>query len=66
MRIVVNLTPDERMALGELSRREQRDPREQLRYLLREAARERGLLPQPNTNTNGAPRPEKRESAVCG
>jgi hypothetical protein len=51
MRIVVALAADERKALCEMARRDLRDPRDQLRYVLREAARIRGLLPtesQPN------------------
>jgi hypothetical protein len=45
MRVVISLQPDERAALGEMARRDMRDPRDQLRYILREAAQTRGILP---------------------
>lgn len=44
-RIFVPLTADEAKALLTMSQADCRHPREQMRYLLREAARARGLLP---------------------
>lgn len=44
MKLYLALSPHERTALSEMARQELRSPREQLRYLLREAARQRGLL----------------------
>lgn len=44
MRIVITLNPDERAALGAMACDDLRHPRDQIRYLLREAARTRGLL----------------------
>ncbi len=43
-RITVPLTTDERGALVKIAESECRDPREQLRYLLREEAQRRGLI----------------------
>ena len=65
-RINIPMDTQEYTALLSMARADCRHPREQLRYLLREAAQARGLLPQSNENTNGAPWPEKRESAACG
>ena len=44
-RLVVTLTPEERRGLDLISIESLRDPREQLRYLLREHLNERGMLP---------------------
>ncbi len=43
-RLMVTLSPPETAALLAMSRHDCRHPREQLRYLLREAAYTRGLL----------------------
>ncbi|MEI8164799.1 MAG: hypothetical protein WCG26_00405 [Chloroflexales bacterium] len=45
MRIVITLDPTECAALGAMARDELRYPRDQLRWLLREEAKRRGLLP---------------------
>ena len=55
-RIVVPLSSDERGALVKIAQIECRDPREQLRYLLREEAQRRGLM-----ETNTPTRPEVRD-----
>ena len=44
-RLMVTLERDEAAALDQMADSELRDPRDQLRMLLREAARTRGLLP---------------------
>jgi hypothetical protein len=44
-RVVVPLSADERGALIRIAEVECRDPREQLRFLLREEAQRRGLIP---------------------
>jgi hypothetical protein len=62
----VPLDSSEMTALIAMSKADCRPLSEQMRYLLREAARTRGLLPQPTEHTNDAPWPEKQESAVCG
>ena len=43
-RLMVTLTREEAVALVRLASQDLREPREHLRYLLREAAREQGLL----------------------
>jgi hypothetical protein len=45
-RMMVTLTNDEARALARMSYSDLRDPREQLRHLLREEARKRDLLPE--------------------
>ena len=42
--ITIEVTPQERRSLFRLAESECRDPADQLRYLLRRAAQERGLL----------------------
>lgn len=44
LRIVVPLTADERSALLQIAELECRDPREQMRFLLRKEAQQRDLL----------------------
>ncbi len=44
VRLMVTLTGEEPSALTRMAADDCRDPREQLRYLLREEARRRGLL----------------------
>jgi len=46
MKIFVPLSPDERAALGAMCRQDLRDPRDQMRFILRQEATKRGLLPQ--------------------
>lgn len=55
-RMVLTFPHNERDALIEMARRDLRDPRDQLRYLLRDAARQRGLLPddQPTKEAHDA------------
>jgi hypothetical protein len=43
-RIVINLEPEERSALGKLAGEELRDPREQVRFILRQELERRGLI----------------------
>lgn len=45
MRMVITLTEPERQALTKISKLEVRDPRDQIRYWLRQDAQARGLLP---------------------
>lgn len=49
-RIVVHLLPDEQAALSRMVEADVRPPAIQLRYLLTEEARKRGLLPTNATN----------------
>ena len=44
IRIYLTLEPEERRAIDKLADRELRDPKDQLRILLREALYQRGLL----------------------
>jgi hypothetical protein len=65
MALSVRLTHEENVALCELARHDLRSPRDEIRFLLRKEARDRGLIEEGLTqNTNGAPEPGKRESAV--
>jgi hypothetical protein len=59
------VTPGERRQISAVAERLDRTESDTMRWLLREAARTRGVLPQPNENTNDAPWPEKQESAAC-
>lgn len=45
-RLTVTMNQQERQALEELARQNLRQPREHMRYLLREEALRRGLLPE--------------------
>jgi hypothetical protein len=65
-RVNVPLDTSELTALVQMAKTDCRHPREQMRHLLREAARTRGLLPQANENTHDAPPVPRPESAVCG
>jgi hypothetical protein len=65
-RIIVPMDNQEFTALLSMAKTDCRHPREQMRHLLREAAQQRGLLPQPNENTNGAPSPLTAEGAARG
>jgi hypothetical protein len=65
MRINVPLEESEAKALICMAETDCRQPREQLRYLLREAAQSRGLLPQLIQHTNDAPQTPPHESATC-
>ena len=47
-RLVITLTPEERRGLDCISVENLRDPREQLRFLLRQHLKERGILPEPD------------------
>jgi hypothetical protein len=52
MRMVITLNEQERQALTKIAKLEVRDPRDQIRYWLRQDAQARGLLPddrQPET-----------------
>lgn len=51
MRIYLTLNPDECRMLGELSRRDMRHPKDQLRYLLRKEAARLNLLPNDERGT---------------
>jgi hypothetical protein len=53
-RINVPMDNQEFTALLSMAKADCRHPREQLRYLLREAAQARGLLPQSNESTDRA------------
>jgi hypothetical protein len=65
-RMVLTLTRDEHAALVQLAASQQRHPDQQLRYLLRLAAEERGLLPQLNEDTNRDPPTQKvSDQAIC-
>lgn len=44
-KVTITITPEEKAALIDLAQAELRDPREQLRWLLKEAAERRGILP---------------------
>ena len=44
-RLTISFTPEEREALQAMAESDFRPPKDQLRYLLRQEARERGLLP---------------------
>jgi hypothetical protein len=59
----VLLRPEERAALKRMAHDAGRPQSVTVRRLIREAARERGLLP--NTNTNDAPSVPRPESVVC-
>ncbi len=58
--IYTPLTDDERRLLLRMAKDECRDPREQLRYLFRQAARSRGLL-----ETEQARNKEDKEEAAA-
>lgn len=45
-RMMITLTPDERRGLDEISKEALRDPRDQMRFLLRQHLVERGIMPQ--------------------
>jgi hypothetical protein len=64
LRLMVTLGRGESSALQAMSEADCRPLREQMRYLLREAAQQRGLLPQPTKSTNDALSPSTAESAV--
>ena len=57
MRMVLILNESERQALSAMSEHDMRFPREQLRYLLRQEAQRRGLLPD-NDTPNARPAQE--------
>lgn len=61
-RVSVPLDTSELTALVQMAKIDCRHPREQMRYLLREAAQARGLLPA-SEHTDGRPAP--KESSVC-
>ena len=61
-RLVVVVTDDELCALQTMSEAEMRSIREQLRFLLREEARRRGLL-EPQSQGLATARPPAREEA---
>ena len=44
-RLTISFTPDERKALQAMAEKDFRPPKDQLRWLLREEAQRRGLLP---------------------
>jgi hypothetical protein len=50
MRMVVILSETERQLLNAMSERDLRFPRDQMRYLLIQEAKRRGLLPAPSDN----------------
>ena len=52
VRLTIVLTEAERVALRCLAERDCRPPREHLRFLLREEARKRGLMPTKQSETN--------------
>lgn len=55
-RLTISLTEDERTALRCMAEKECRAPREQLRHLLREKARELGVMPTgPKEERQAAP-----------
>jgi len=62
----VSLDSSEMTALIAMSKADCRPLAEQLRFLLRIAAQQRGLLPQPTEHTNGAPTPLTAEGAARG
>lgn len=55
-RLMITLDPKEFVALAEMASKELRHPREQMRILVRDAAREKGLLPteSPESTVKGA------------
>ncbi len=60
-RMYVKFTAEEMEAILSISRAECRPPREQMRFLVREAARARGLLPAPTSFT---PHTEPKQVAL--
>ncbi len=54
-RIVVQLTTEERGALLQIAELECRDPREQMRFLLRKEAQHRGLIAHAEVVSDEAP-----------
>lgn len=60
MRMVLVLSEPERQALRAMSERDMRFPREQLRYLLRQEAERRGLLPADSGAADDRQAPEAR------
>lgn len=52
--IKVDLLPEERAALAAIVQEETRTPRDVFRWLLVREARDRGLMPKPQTKHNGA------------
>jgi hypothetical protein len=52
-RIIVHLMPEESAALSAMIAQDTRTPRDQLRYLLVNEAKRRGLLPDPPTKNEG-------------
>ncbi len=44
MRLVITLDKLERIALGEMAAKELRDPRDQIRFILRQALKQSGFL----------------------
>lgn len=63
-RIPVPMTVAEREGLRALAGLELRDPREQARFLIREALQRRGLLPQ-ETRNRGAVEVEAQRAAAA-
>lgn len=51
MRMVITLSEPERLALTRIAKIEVRDPRDQIRYWLRQDAQARGLLPDEPRHT---------------
>ena len=62
-RLVVVVTDDELCALQTMSEAEMRSVREQLRFLLREEARRRGLLEPPESHGLATTSPPARKEA---
>jgi hypothetical protein len=60
------VTPEERRLIGVVAERLDRTDSDTVRWLIREAARARGLLPQPAVKTNGAPPVLTPEGAARG